>query len=119
MSRIGPTDSLRELARLLGVKARRNTKTREGNKAREPAPQQKTLEQSLAEALQAIALDDDEGRQRAHRLIISRIVSERMAGNGLDAAQLAYVSQQVADKVRSRPQIADLLDRVMSDLGTR
>ena len=120
MTRIGPSDRLSELLRIVGTRKVENKGTKPpvaGSSSSSAAEKsQETLRADLARELSEIDLSQASGQETARKMLIHRVILTRFEKMSLSASQLSFLTREVGDKAASRPEVRDLLDDVIREL---
>ena len=120
MTRIGPSDRLSELLRIVGTRKVENKGTKPavaGSSSSATAQKsQEALRADLARELSEIDLSQASGQETARKMLIHRVILTRFEKMSLSASQLSFLTREVGDKAASRPEVRDLLDDVIREL---
>lgn len=120
MTRIGPSDRLSELLRIVGTQKTENKNQR---KTVADAPASSTTEKSqeslraeLARELASVDISQEAGRDTARKILIHRVILSRFGKIQPSAAQLSFLTREVSEKAAGRSEILTLLDDVIRDV---
>ncbi len=121
MSRIGPPDRLTRLLNIIGAEKVGNRNRKSGSRAARSAPGENTflseIRTQLVSDLSAIKTDSEEGRRQARKLLVHRLVSNRLRHLELQSTQVSHIAQRVLELSRDRPEIQQLIAEVIDELA--
>ena len=120
MTRIGPSDRLSELLRIVGTRKAENKGTKQSVAGSTPSAvsekSQETLRADLARELSEIDLTQASEQETARKMLIHRVILARFEKMSLSASQLSFLTREVGDKAATRPEVRDLLDDVIREI---
>ncbi len=120
MTRIGPSDRLSELLRIVGTRKVENKGTKQSvassTSSAASEKSQEALRADLARELAEIDLTQASGQETARKMLIHRVILTRFEKMRLSAAQLSFLTREVGDKAATRPEVRELLDDVIREI---